>query len=130
MTKKTKKIIVPKSENTRAQRAYLLLIGLLIWFNGITVLAMLARIITGKDVDPLSSLLFTTVFLCLIIGLWAIFYIHPPLHYLIIVGALTNLIISFYAGAIGYIQGLMSIVIIYIGIRFPIKFEITSKILK
>lgn len=136
--KRTVKVLVPRSDNARAQRIYLITIGLLIWANSIPIIAIIIQI--GKrlidpegshtDLDPIAAVLFITVFVSLVVGLTAILKIHPPFHYLVSFGAAVNLVVSFFAGPYGYIQGLASVVLLYIGIRFPITFEYEKKILK
>ncbi|MCH8908279.1 MAG: hypothetical protein IH840_14420 [Candidatus Heimdallarchaeota archaeon] len=68
--KRTVKVLVPRSDNARAQRIYLITIGLLIWANSIPVIAIIIQI--GKrlidpegshtDLDPIAAVLFITVF--------------------------------------------------------------------
>jgi hypothetical protein len=123
------KVLVPKSENTRAQRIYLIAIGLLIWANGLAVAGIIYQTIKGIEYNLLVAILFITVFVCFVVGLWAILNVHPPLHYLISVGAIINLVISIGASSYGLTQGLISVLILYIGIRFPIRFELEKKTL-
>ncbi len=129
MKKKTKMVLVPRSENTRAQKVYLVVIGLLIWFNAISVAVIIARLVSSKQVNFLSSLLITLVFLCLVVGLWAIINVHPLLHYLVTLGAIINVTITLIGPLIDP-QGIMSALLIYIGVRFPIRFEMEKVTLK
>ncbi|MHA2169654.1 MAG: hypothetical protein ACXAB7_07140 [Candidatus Kariarchaeaceae archaeon] len=129
MKKKTKMVLVPRSENTRAQKVYLVVIGLLIWINGIIIIAQIARIVSNKQVDSLAFSLVTLVLLCFVIGIWAIINVHPPLHYLVTLGAIINLIITLIGPLIDP-QGIMSALLIYIGVRFPIRFEMEKVMLK
>ena len=129
MKKKTKMILVPRSDNTRAQKVYLVVIGLLIWFNSISVAVIIARLVSNKHLDFIGSLLVTLVFLCLVVGLWAILNVHPPLHYLVTLGAIINVTITLIGPLIDP-QGIMSALLIYIGVRFPIRFEMEKVTLK
>ena len=129
MKKKTKMVLVPRSDNTRAQKVYLVVIGLLLWINGLIIAAQIARMIYNKHVDSLAFILISLVFLCLAIGIWAIINVHPPLHYLVTVGAILNVTISL-IGPIIDPQGIMSALLIYIGVRFPIRFEMEKVTLK
>ena len=128
--KKTKKVLVPRSENTRAQRTYLLLIGLMIWAGTISVAGIIKLLYVHGPLDPLAAMLELIIYFCFIVGLIGILKVKPPLHYLIPVGAAINLIPSYFAGQYGYALGMISVLILYIAIRFPIHFEWEKRILE
>lgn len=128
MTKKTKKGFAPRRENPRAQRTFLILIGLSIWASAISIVGVVYWLIKGADFSYFVATLILISLIGNVIGLWGIIKMHPPLHYLIYIAAIANLLVSLGSGILGLFFGVISILIIYFGIRFPIKIETGEKI--
>ncbi|MHA2101467.1 MAG: hypothetical protein ACW99A_22660 [Candidatus Kariarchaeaceae archaeon] len=121
---KTVRVLVPRSDNPRAQRAYLVIIGIMLWASGLGFLLVIYGLYEESiGIDPIVAALFVTIFASFAIGMYGILKVKPPLHYFVHFGAVINLIISFFAGAFGYLLGIGSILLLYIGLRFPIRFE-------
>lgn len=132
LPKKTKtiKVLVPRSDNPRAQRTYLIIIGILLWASSIRFLLILSVISgynTESNLDPIVVSLELSLFASLVIGLYGILKTKPPLHHFIHFAACVNLFISYFQGSFGYVFGLMSAMLLYIGIRFPIRFELEKR---
>lgn len=125
---KTIKVLVPRSDNPRAQRAYLIIIGIMIWAASLRVLLIISKIYDysiGKKflLSPIVSALEITLLAGLVLGMYGILKTKPPLHYFVHYAAVVNLFLSYSAGAFGYLLGIASLLLLYIGIRFPIRFE-------
>ncbi|MFV2014596.1 MAG: hypothetical protein ACC656_04170 [Candidatus Heimdallarchaeota archaeon] len=125
---KTIKVLVPRSDNPRAQRLYLIIIGIMIWAATIRVLLVISqfyKLFIGGEyiIDPIVSALEISILSGFAVGLYGILKTKPPLHYFIHYAAVVNLIISYSAGVFGYLLGMASVLLIYIGLRFPIRFE-------
>ncbi len=131
LPKKTKtiKVLVPRSDNPRAQRTYLIVIGIMLWAASLRFLLILSDVLGLNDVDliPYISVLEVSIFASLAIGLYGILKTKPPLHYFIHYAAVVNLFLSYFAGLYGYLLGVMSILLLYIGFRFPIRFELEKR---
>ena len=121
--RKTVKVLVPRSENTRAQRIYLIAVGFMIWVSLIRMAIIIKLIMIHGQLDPAAAILETIIFFCFTVGILGIVKIKPPLHYLIPVGAIVNIIPSYSDGNSGYPFLLLSFLILYIAIRFPIHFQ-------
>ena len=131
---KTVKVLVPRSDNPRAQRTYLIIIGIMLWAGAIRVLLVISQLYNlfiGDEfqINPIVSALEISLFAALALGLYGIIKVKPPLHYFIHYAAVVNLFLSYSAGAFGYLLGILSILLLYIGLRFPIRFECEKRLL-
>lgn len=130
---KTVKVLVPRSDNTRAQRVNLILIGIMLWLGGIRSLLVIQqlvyRLIDNPDkhkLDPVSAGLEIAIFVGYVIGLYGILKVSPPLHYFVIFSAILSLTVSLiltYFNEYPSVDLFFAAPILYINLRFPIRFE-------
>ncbi|OLS27158.1 MAG: hypothetical protein HeimC2_12680 [Candidatus Heimdallarchaeota archaeon LC_2] len=124
---KTVKVLVPRSDNPRAQRTYLIVIAIMLWAATLRFLLILSVFLDlnqqKEPLDPIVTALDLSIFVGLAIGLYGILKTKPPLHYFIHYSAVVNLFLSYFAGGFGYLLGILSVLLLYIGLRFPIRFE-------
>lgn len=124
---KTVKVLVPRSDNPRAQRTYLIVIAIMLWAASLRFLLILSVVLDINQLkdplDPIVTALELSIFAGLVIGLYGILKTKPPLHYFIHYSAVVNLFLSYFAGGFGYLLGILSVLLLYIGLRFPIRFE-------
>ncbi|MCY3411374.1 MAG: hypothetical protein INQ03_07035 [Candidatus Heimdallarchaeota archaeon] len=126
---KTKKKRIDKQDNSRAINTYMFLTGILIWMS-IIASAVAIKSIISKQYNLLAVSMQLLLTALLIIGLLALIYKKYPFHYLILVGAMINLVFSFFAAEPGVVQFAISFLILYLGIRFPVytnKDKVTFK---
>ena len=100
----------------------------MLWAGALRVLLVIGQLYNlsiGKEfqIDPIVASLEISLFASLSLGLYGIVKVKPPLHYFIHYAALVNLFLSYSAGTFGYLLGILSLLLIYIGLRFPIRFE-------
>lgn len=134
MAKKVKKRVDPE-DNSRARKLILLIAGILLWFNGLSTAALINEIvIEGSELNRLATLLTLVIFICFLVGMISIFYPFPEGHYLIYLGAIINLIFSLIlwlnGNSAAYLQGMLSFLLLYLGFRFPLKFEQSQYVLR
>ncbi len=124
---KTGKVLVPRSDNPRAQRTYLIVIAIMLWAASLRFLLILSVVLDINQLkdplDPIVTALELSIFAGFAIGLYGILKTKPPLHYFIHYSAVVNLFLSYFAGGFGYLLGILSVLLLYIGLRFPIRFE-------
>lgn len=129
MKKKTRSVRIAKEDNTRAKKLFLVLVGVLIWMSGLAIAVIIRKLVEGTSLNVLSVFQLL-IFLLLIIGLWALIKEKPPLHNFILIAAFINFIISILDTQYGFLQSAISILILYLGLRFPIDVKPTKRTLK
>lgn len=117
--KRSEKIKQKQQQENKIRRIYNMLVGLLIFASVISSIGGVYLIISGQEYNLFFVIVQIIIFLCFSLGMVALFKINPPFHHLIHVGALINGILSFYTGFYGYLQLIFSILILYLGLRFP-----------
>ena len=103
---------------SRANKMFLLLLFLQIWGAGLTLGFIMLKGLSG--LDPFAFTLFLIVLIGSVVTFFAIFNDYPPFHLLIYPAAISNLIISLF-GTIDYINLVISVLLLYFQIRFPIE---------
>ncbi len=119
------------SRKLTPQNIMLILAGLITWFSLISSIGGIYLIISKQSYSLFFIILEILIFLLFLFGLIATFKLYPPFHYLILIGALVNLIFSYITiSSGGFLQMMLSLLIIYLFLRFPINFEYNPKALK
>ncbi len=127
--KRSEKIKKREIQQRKIRRIYTMLVGLLIFFSLISSIGGVYLIITRQDHVLFLIIVQIIVFICLSLGLWALLKINPPYHHLMHVGALINGVLSFFQGESGFVQLIISALILYLGLRFPPDLVHAKKIL-
>ena len=114
---------------------FLILVGLLTWMMLISVIGIISSLINHvESFDLFLSIVFITIFAFLVLGITAVVKQFPPFHYLIIIAAGMNFVISFpgldKSPEYSFIHFPVSLLIIYLGLRFPIPMDIEKSLLK
>lgn len=104
-------------ELSTPNKIFLLLLFLQIWLAGLTLGFISLK---GLDVDPLAFTLFLIVLIGSIVTFFAIFNDYPPFHLMIYPAAISNIIISLF-GTPEPVNLVISILLLYFQIRFPIE---------
>ncbi len=127
MTKK-KKTIVRKEDNTRAQRLFLIFVGILIWFSVIGSAVYIRKLIENSIEIYLiiTAILQFMITIMLILGIWGLINQKRPFHYFILIGTLLNIVFSIFEPIVNILQLSISILILYLGIRFPISMDMKN----
>ena len=114
-----------RDENYAPRRLFIFLGFLLTFMNGISFLGTIYWIVNGIEFDPLVAGIFVIIFLGYLIGMIGIFKPLPPLHYGVLIASAINLVVSIIlilsGNDEGYLQGLASFLILYLGLRFPLN---------
>ena len=100
----------------------------MLWAGALRVLLVIRELYNlsiGDDftINPIVAALEVSLFTALSLGLYGILKVKPPLHYFVHYAAVVNLFLSYSAGTFGYLLGIASLLLLYIGLRFPIRFE-------
>jgi len=125
MTKKSKNSSQP---NYKANRLFMFLSFLMAIISSFGVIDFVVRIFTvpPSEYSVLVGLFYIIIFLGYLIGVFGIFKPLPPLHYGVIIASAINLVISLIiiisGSGTGLLQGALSFLILYLGLRFPINF--------
>lgn len=127
--KRSERIKKRQMQQNKIRRIYNLLVGLLIFASLISSIGGVYLIISGQDYNLFIVVVQIIVFLCFSLGTVALFKINPPFHHLIHIGALINGFLSFFEDVTGLIQLIFSILILYLGLRFPPDLVLAKKLL-
>lgn len=127
--KRSERIKKRQMQQNRMRRIYNMLVGLLIFFSLISSIGGVYLIITKQDFVLFFIIVQIIVFICLSSGMVALFKINPPYHHLVHIGALINGVLSFFQGESGFVQLIISALILYLGFRFPPDLVLAKKLL-
>lgn len=121
MVKKTKKQLIKRQDNTRAQRLFLIFVGLQIWMLVIGSAVYIRLYISGNKDILIPLILQLSITISLVGGLLALIKELRPYHNFILIGSFMNAIFSLFEPEINYLQLTFSVIILYLGLRFPIS---------
>ena len=116
--------------NPRAKSIFNGAVLILIIFNLIASIGFIYQINTNREFALSEGIIIITILIFLSIGFWAFHNNKAPFHYMIFIGAGINVIFSFLQGEFGMFQLLLSLLIIYLGIRYPKDIRIENHLLK
>ena len=114
-------------DETTPRNLFMFLSFVMTFISGIGAAGAIYWFVNGVDFDRIIGIMYILLFIGYAAGLVGIFKPQPPLHYGILISSLINLgmsiVIVFFAhNSTGLLQGSISFLLLYLGLRFPLQF--------